>query len=258
MKKILIIEDEQVAAQNLQRLIGEVAPEMEVLATLQTVEESVEFFSSHQSVDLVFMDIHLADGLAFHIFDKVNIECPIIFTTAYDQYALEAFKVNSIDYLLKPISKADLQRAIEKLHRLVDVNPQEEDDTKQRMQKLIELLQSQNRQYKSYFLLPQRDKLVPLQVGQIAYACVVDGITRVVSYDGTTFFLDKSLDTIASQLNPQLFFRANRQYIIAHDAIKDISIWPLSKLHITLKVPTPEKIFVSRARSAEFKAWYTA
>jgi len=268
MKKTLIVEDELIAAQNLQRLIGEVAPQMEVVGTLQTVEETVEFFNAQQPVDLVFMDIHLADGLAFHIFDQVSIDCPIIFTTAYDQYALEAFKVNSIDYLLKPIDKESLQRAIDKLHRLSESQQSVADvqmasdqptgnDQQARLQNLIELFQQQNRQYKSYFLIPQRDKLVPLQVSKIAYVYVSDGLTRLVTYDGTTHSIDKPLDAIVAQLNPQHFFRANRQFIIAHDAIKDISVWPLGKLHITLNVATPEKIIVSRARNSEFKSWYT-
>lgn len=249
----LIIEDELIAAQNLQRLITNVAPDIEIAGTLQSVEETVEYFSRPEKIDVVFMDIHLADGLAFHIFDSVNIDCPIIFTTAYDQYALDAFKVNSIDYLLKPINKEDLIRAIDKLRRNMD-NKAGTVGMEQ-IRSLMEMMQSNK--YKSYFLIQVRDKLVPLQVSDIAYIYLDDKLTRAVTFNGQSQILDKPLDAIFSQLDPTLFFRANRQYIISHKAVKDISIWPLSKLHITLSLPTPDKIIVSRARTAEFKDWYT-
>lgn len=249
----LIIEDELIAAQNLQRLITNVAPDIEIARTLQSVEETVEYFSRPEKIDVVFMDIHLADGLAFHIFDSVNIDCPIIFTTAYDQYALDAFKVNSIDYLLKPINKEDLIRAIDKLRRNMD-NKAGTVGMEQ-IRSLMEMMQSNK--YKSYFLIQVRDKLVPLQVSDIAYIYLDDKLTRAVTFNGQSQILDKPLDAIFSQLDPTLFFRANRQYIISHKAVKDISIWPLSKLHITLSLPTPDKIIVSRARTSEFKDWYT-
>lgn len=264
----IIIEDEQIAVQNLTRLLSEVMPELNVTATFQTVEETVEYFSSLNSdanrassyPDLVFMDIHLADGLAFHIFDSITINCPIIFTTAYDQYALDAFKVNSIDYLLKPISKSDLLRAIEKVKRYTASGSKTQTETPQLTPETIAALMDtmHGHKYKSHFLMPVRDKLVPLPVSNIAYVYLDEKISRVVTLDDQSFALDKPLDAIYSQLDPRTFFRANRQYIISHRAIKDISIWPLSKLHITLTVATPEKIIVSRARTSEFKDWYTS
>ncbi len=248
----LIIEDEQIAAQNLQRLIAEVEPELKVIDTLQSVEDTIEYFSQPVSVDLIFMDIHLADGIAFHIFDKATINSPIIFTTAYDQYALEAFKAGGMDYLLKPISADDLRRAVEKVQRYV--NPQKPIDQAM-VATMLDIMQP--RKFKSYFLIPVRDKLIPLKVTDIAYIYVVEKVTHIVTFDNQTHVIDKPLDAIISQLDPTNFFRANRQYIISHQAVKDISIWPLSKLHITLTVPTPEKIIISRARTSEFKNWYT-
>lgn len=253
--KALIIEDEHIAAQNLKRLLTEVAPHIQVSDIFQSVEETVEYFNHKPDVDIVFMDIHLADGLAFHIFDQTTINCPIVFTTAYDQYALDAFKVNSIDYLLKPINKDDLARAIQKLNILTTDTSQPNALSPETIASLMEMMQQHK--YKSHFLIPVRDKLIPLPVKEIAYICLDDKITRAVTFDGQTHLLDKPLDTIFNQLNPAHFFRANRQYIIAHSAIKDISIWPLSKLHITLTVPTPEKIIIPRARTTEFKEWYT-
>ena len=256
--KTLIIEDERIAAENLQRMISQHTPQLEVCGILQSVEEAVEYFSHSETPDLVFMDIHLADGLAFHIFDSVTIHCPIIFTTAYDQYALQAFQVNSIDYLLKPISPDDLKRAINKLEQLTSTNAESSSDSSISPQVIASMMEMvQHNKYKSYFLLPLRDKLVPLAIDQIAFIYVDEKLTRAVCFDGKSYAIDKPLDNIYSQLNPALFFRANRQYIIAHSAIKDISIWPLSKLHITLSVPTPDKIIIPRARAAEFKDWYT-
>lgn len=250
----LIIEDEILAAQNLQRLISEVDPSITVKGVLQTVEESVEFFSNPNDIDIVFMDIHLADGLAFLIFDSVTISCPIVFTTAYDQYALDAFKVNSIDYLLKPINKEDLSKAINKLRTLAS------NGTGSLSQKTIESLSMlvQPTKYKTHFLIPVRDKLMPLPVNDLAYVYVDEKLARLVTFDQQSYSVDKPLETIYAQLDPSRFFRANRQYIIAHKAIKDITLWPLSKLHVSLSIPTPEKIIISRARVGEFKDWYTS
>ena len=262
--KTIIIEDELIAAQNLERLLVEVDPEIEVARTLQSVEESVEYFSHTNDVELVFMDIHLADGLAFHIFDKVNIECPIIFTTAYDQYALDAFKVNSIDYLLKPIDKDGLTHALQKwgiLCHQENADSFAEDHIPEHQinpEQLMALSQSmQQKKYKSYFLIPLRDKLIPLDVNDIAYIYLDGKTSRVVTLGNESHCIDKSLDAIHSQLDPTRFFRANRQFIIAHKAVESISLWPLNKLSVSLKVTTPEKIIISRARVAEFKEWYT-
>ena len=248
----VIIEDEQIAAQNLERLLHETSPGINVVAKLQSVEESIEFFSTDNAIDIVFMDIHLADGLSFSIFDSVTITAPIIFTTAYDQYALDAFKVNSIDYLLKPINKEDLTRAMQKYHTL---EGKASKNNSENLNALIETIKKPR--YKSYFLIPVLDKLVPLNVNDIAYIYLDDKISRAVTFNGQSHALDKPLDTIFTQLDPTKFFRANRQYIIAHTAVSDITLWPLSKLHVTLNVATPEKIIVSRARVAEFKDWYT-
>ena len=253
MKNILIIEDEIVAAQHLQRTLAQLSPQFNVLAVIQSIEESVEYFSNSTSSsadpypDLCFMDIHLADGLAFHIFDQVNITCPIIFTTAYDQYALQAFKVNSIDYLLKPIGLDDLRRALDKLENLTSPPPPVP----------AAALASSFKHYRSHFLIPHLDKLVPVEISQIACLYIEDKLTRVLLLGGQQHTIDKPLDLIMEQLDPALFFRANRQYIVAHRAIKEISVWPIGKLALTLAVPTPDRIIISKARVPEFKTWYT-
>ena len=251
MKNILIIEDESIAVQNLRRLLADYAPDYSVAAVLQSIEESVEYFQQNAQPDLCFMDIHLADGLAFRIFEQTRVECPIIFTTAYDQYALQAFKVNSIDYLLKPINKDDLRRAIDKASRLI--NPVGDD----RLLSLLKMLRQQERQYQSSFLIPLADQLVPIQVANIACFYLQDKSTQILTLDGRSFTYDKPLDLVMDQVNPDQFFRANRQYIIAHAAIKEIFLWPIGKLAIRLCYPTPERIIIPKARTHDFKEWYS-
>jgi two-component system LytT family response regulator len=246
MKKIVILEDEAIAAQHLQRTLSEVKPDYKVETVLQSIEESVEYLQQQPMPDLIFMDIHLADGLSFRIFDHVQVTCPIIFTTAYDQYALEAFKVNSIDYLLKPINRDDLKRALGKMEIL-----------SRQQQQAIESLSHTMRRYRSHFLIPMRDKLIPIEVKKIACLYLEDKISRAILYDGQEQIIDKPLDVIMESLDPKLFFRANRQYIVAHGAITEIHIWPISKLALTLSVPTRERVIIPKARVNEFKQWYT-
>ena len=255
MKKVVIIEDEAIAAQRLSHLLGEVSPESTVEQVLQSVEETVEWFSAHPFPDLVFMDIHLADGNAFRIFDKVSFPCPIIFTTAYDQYALQAFKVNSIDYLLKPIGKEDLQRALDKWAIL---SGNGNDTTgNQQLDALVKMFSQQSQRYPSYFLIPVKDKLVPLAVNEIACFYLEDKVSRALTYPGKTVVIGKPLDVIAEQLDPGLFFRANRQFVVAHKAIEGITVWFGGKLRLTLSVPVPEDITISKSRVPEFREWYT-
>ena len=250
--KAIIIEDEQIAAQNLVRLIGTFSPEIEVIAILQSVEEGIEWFSENASPDLVFADIHLADGASFAIFDKVKVECPIIFTTAYDEYALKAFEVNSIDYLLKPITKEDLERAISKYNNMAA----NKTDNSELISSVIAAFTGGRNVYKSHFLIPHRDKLLPLPTKEIAFVYSENKMAKMVTFDQKTYHLDSSLDEIISQLDPVRFFRANRQYIVNHSAVKDITFWFGSKLSVNLVVNIPEKMIVSKAKVPEFKKWY--
>lgn len=251
--KAVIVEDELVASQNLARLVGMVSPDIEIIAALQSVEESIEWFSINPTPDLVFMDIHLADGPSFAIFDKVKIKCPIIFTTAYNEYALKAFEVNSIDYLLKPITKSDLERAISKYKDLTFPK----NDNSEMLTNMIAMLSEKKNVYKSHFLIPYKDKLLPLTIKDIAYFYSENKMAKITTFDQKNYHLDSSLEEIMSQLDPAKFFRANRQYIVAHKAIKDISFWFGNKLSVNLLIPTPEKIIVSKARVPDFKRWYT-
>lgn len=246
--KTLIVEDEVLAAQALSKLLGEVSPEAEVLGVIETIEESIEWIENNDMPDLIFMDIHLADGSSFSIFDRVDVTCPIIFTTAYDEYALKAFEVNSIAYLLKPINKKDLRQAMEKYKTLVVDRTQ--------MKKFMTQMEPRQKQYRSCFLMPERDKLVPLLVSNIAYIYIESKTVRMVTYEHKNYYMNVTLDELMDMLNPELFFRANRQFIVARPAIKDISVWFGSKLSINLSVEVPEKIIISKAKVSEFKNWF--
>jgi len=252
--KAVIVEDEIVAAQNLQRIIGQLANDIEIIALLQSVEESVEWFTLNQAPDLVFMDIHLSDGSSFSIFEKVTINCPIIFTTAYDEYALKAFEVNSVDYLLKPINIKNFERAITKFRSL----SQSQTGSTESLANLLASFKQAKEVYKSNFLIPVKDKLIPLAVDKIACFYTENKMVKIITKDNQSYHMDTTLEDLIHQLDPMQFFRANRQYIVSHNAIKDISIWFGSKLSINMTVEVPEKIIVSKARVSEFKAWYTA
>lgn len=250
--KAVIIEDEIMAAESLRSLIAQIDDTVEIVTVLQTIEDSVEWLENNPHPDLIFVDVHLADGSSFSIFEKAEVRCPIIFTTAYDEYALKAFELNSIDYLLKPVNRNDLQRAINKYHTFKGDN-----DNYQKLLNNIVSQMSRQERYKEYFLVPERDKLVPLASKDIAYIYIDLKIVKAVSYSEKVYYMNNTLDELVNMLNPKDFFRANRQYIIAHDAVKDVSIWFGNKISINMKVPVDEKIIISKAKVAEFKKWYS-
>lgn len=247
--RALIIEDETAAARNLEAILRQVAPEVEIIGTLESVTESVDWLRENPQPDLLFMDIHLADGDSFAIFNEVEVTAPVIFTTAYDQYALEAFKVNSIDYLLKPINEADMRRALEKLQRLTQT---ERHDYRTRVQTMVSERKEQA------FLVHVRDRIIPLRHEEIAYCYTADEKVTACTYDGVVYPLDKTLENLQTVLPDADFFRANRQFIVSRRAVKEIVIWFGSRLALNLTVATPERIVISKARVPEFKAWLTS
>ncbi|MBP3331292.1 MAG: response regulator transcription factor [Tidjanibacter sp.] len=248
--RTVIIEDETAAAVNLKALLKASYPEMEVVALLESVTDAVEWFNANPAPELVFMDIHLADGNAFKIFNRITIQSPIIFTTAYDQYALEAFKVNSVDYLLKPIAADDLNRAINKLKLLGKQELSDYSDN------IAQMARTQNESHT--FLVNVRDKIVPLRSEEIAYCHTLNEHVSAYTFDNTTMPMDKTLEAIVSLLPKNSFFRANRQFIISRKAIKDISVWFGSRLAVNLIMETPERIVISKARVPEFKQWLSS
>ena len=233
---IAIIEDEIPAARLLHSMIARLRPEWDITVIPGSVEEATEWFATHPHPDLLFLDIQLADGNSFDFLSAAHPSSTIIFTTAYDQYAVRAFTVNSIDYILKPIKKQELERAFEKFKRLSGREKAEYVEQTQRY--LSARAQS--------FLIPFRDKLVPLTPDEIAYCYTADEKVSVVTFDGRSLPMDKPLDTLIALLPERDFYRANRQFIVSRRAVS-----------VNLTVKTPERIVVSKARVPDFKKWFT-
>ena len=248
--KTLIIEDETLAAKHLQSVLKEVGG-IDVIGVLESISETLEWFSSNPQPDLLFLDIHLADGSAFEIFNRVQINCPIIFTTAYDEYALKAFKVNSIDYLLKPVDADAVNNALKKLKSI-----SKSTEMNSEIQSLVDYFKKSS-SYKSHFLIPLKgDKLFPVMTSQIACFYIDSSLVKAKTFEDKVFNFEHTLDELNAMLNPADFFRANRQFIIARNAVKDIDFWFNSRLSVNLKVSVPEKIVISKARVPEFKKWF--
>jgi len=247
--KVLIIEDESRAFNALKEQLAELLPNTEIEGPIESIDEAIEYFQTQDMPNLVFMDIHLADGCAFAIFDSVDITCPIIFTTAYDQYALKAFEVNSIDYLLKPLDTNKLHRALDKFQ-----NFSKNDINREQILKLIESLH-QERAYKKCLLVPKDDKLILVESEQIAFVYIDTQVIKMITTNGDIYFMNDTLEDIYRQLDPQQFYRANRQQIINRNTIKDISTWFGNKILVNLKISTNEKVTISKGRAAKFKKW---
>lgn len=248
--KAVIVEDEALAARNLHTILDETGT-VEVVARLESITDTVEWFATNQQPDILFLDIHLADGSAFEIFGMTKVSCPVIFTTAYDEYALKAFKVNSIDYILKPVDASSVQKALNKFTNLTSGLSIKSD-----VQNLIATFKKAST-YKTHFLIPAKgDKLIPLQSSDIAFIYIDASIVKTRTFDDLTYRIDNTLDELADMLDPKDFFRANRQYIISRKAIKDIDLWFNSRLSVNLKITSPGKIILSKARIPEFKQWF--
>ena len=246
--KTLIIEDEKAALRNLKAAMKEVDADFDIVGETDSVTDTLEWFASHPMPELVFMDIHLADGSAF------GISCPIIFTTAYDEYALQAFRVNSIAYLLKPIDSTDLQKAVDKLNLFGNIGTSSQPTTD--LQAVMRALKREE-SYKTHFLVPVKgDRFVPVSVEQISYFYIDEGAVKAVTLSGETFLFQQTLDELAEQLNPRQFFRANRQYIVAHKAVTGVSLWFGGRMVLQLTPPTDEKVLISKARVPAFREWF--
>ncbi len=249
--KVVIVEDELAASENLTFLLKNIQPEIEVLAVLDSVRAAVAYFSKPNEAVLVFMDIHLADGISFEIFDKVRIEIPVVFTTAYDQYALKAFKVNSIDYLLKPIDEDELSKALQQFKLKV----KQEKNVDDPMIGLLSFIKAKTKTFKTTYLVSQRDQLIPIKTADIAYLYIDLGIVKAVTKDNYTYVIDEKLEDIENDLNPENFYRVNRQFIVRRDAIVNINYYFNSKLIVNVTPTFEERIVVSKAKSSEFKQW---
>ncbi|MEM8567068.1 MAG: LytTR family DNA-binding domain-containing protein [Bacteroidota bacterium] len=251
---VLIVEDEQLAVERLEKLIRDYDPSINVLYTVDTVNEAAAFMSSHQDrLDLVFLDIQLADGKSFEIFGKINYSKPVIFTTAYDEYALKAFKLNSIDYLLKPIKYEELDAAINKFKEL-SKNSGSQPVVDNEL--LMSILQKGERSYKQRFVVKFGSRIQFKKSDEIAYFYAEDKICYLISStSGKRYVIDHTLEELDDQLlNPGKFFRINRQYIICIDSVKEIKSRD-NRLEVLLSVPSDGLLTVSRGRTSDFKDW---
>ncbi|OQP58075.1 hypothetical protein A3860_07030 [Niastella vici] len=249
---IAIIEDEEMAVQQLKARLQQVVPDADFVAIIDTVEEAVNWLNTRPTVDVIFLDIHLADGSCFAIFQQCRIDIPVIFTTAYDQYAIKAFEVNSIDYLLKPVRPERLQQAIEKFRRLTTRN--QLIITEQQLQLItLELTKAPN--YKRHFLIPYKDRLIPVQTDEFAWFEIKGGVVRGITFDKKHWLLEESLDELAEVVSPACFYRANRQFLISRKAIREIEYYFNGRFCLHL-MPNPEEpVLISKAKAGNFREW---
>ena len=244
---VLIVEDETAAATNLKALLLQIDPSIRIEAVIETVVETVRWVKDNPLPDLIFMDIHLADGLAFKIFEQVDIVAPVVFTTAYDEYALEAFRVSSIDYLLKPVTLSSLEHALNKFFLF---NPAEREEHIQRTNSAIK-----NRCEVRKLLIMLADKFYPLSIDDIYYFYTAREKVTAYTFDGKKHPVDRTLDTLGEQLDQRFFFRANRQFIISRKSIRDVNLWLGNRLSVNLLLPVPERIIISKVKTPIFKKW---
>ncbi len=248
--KILIFEDERLASERLIEILNDIRPGIEVLSSIKSVEAGIMWLQSHDAPDLIISDIQLLDGTSFEIFSEVKVECPVIFTTAYDQYAIKAFEVNSVDYLLKPIQEEKLKAAVEKAEAKAADGGSGIDITQ-----IKDLLQENRQDFKSRFLTKVGQKIRAIPVEKIAYFFTRDKLTYIVTFENQKYPLDHTLEEIDGMLNPRQFFRINRKFIVHFDSVKDIHPYFKGRLKLGLEPMIDEEIVISSEKTPSFKKW---
>jgi two-component system response regulator LytT len=247
--KIVIIEDEKWTAEDLADTIIQVEPESQIVAVLQSVKEAVAYFKNNASPDLIFSDIQLGDGLSFEIFSTVNMNTPVIFCTAFDEYALRAFKANGIDYLLKPFTPESVQAALTKFHHLRNSVPNDS-----YFQSFIKEITSQYQPKASAILVYYKDMILPVKVDDIALFYVENEITHLLTFDNKTYYPKNNLDELEKMTGSD-FFRANRQCLLNRKSVVNASSYLSRKLSVTVSVPFDPIITISKEKTPQFLAW---
>lgn len=252
--KVLLLEDEEPASKRLEKMLKEAVPEIEILNTIVSVSSGIRWLTENPAPDLIISDIQLADGLSFEVFKAVPTMCPIIFTTAFDQYAIEAFKVNSIDYLLKPIKKDSLEAAISKYKKLAGTK--QAANSFSDISKLLEAMSGNTpKQFKNRFVVKYGEHLKTINISEAAYFYTEDKINFITTNEGRRYIIDYNLDSLETMLDPAVFFRINRQYIISINAIAEMFSYSKSRVLIKLNPAAKHETIVSTERSGEFKNW---
>ncbi|WP_053404621.1 LytTR family DNA-binding domain-containing protein [Persicobacter sp. CCB-QB2] len=255
MTKVLIVEDEMPSARKLQTFISQIRPDYEVVNILESVKETVDFLTETE-VDLIFLDIHLADGNSFSIFDQLEVHCPIIFTTAFDEYALQAFTQYAVDYLLKPLSRGKLLEAIEKYEKMFGGRTAQEGSSNLNYHQLSELIQSGKPiEYKQRFMVYYRETIRTVSVEEIAYFFAESKSVFLMTREGQYYDINYTLDQLEQELDPKNFFRANRKFLIMIDAVKEASAYSKGKLKLFMAPEAPSEVFISAEKATRFKQW---
>ena len=249
--QLILIEDEAAAAKRLQKMIEAIDPEVEILEVIDSVEDAIAYLAEQDSPDLIFMDIHLADGSSFEIFQEVAVSCPVIFTTAYDQYAVQAFKVNSIDYLLKPIKEEELAHAWQKFLRLHESGTAPQLD----VAALLSSLPEAEKSYQKRIVIRYGQHIKAIEIAQAAYFFIESKVTLMRTHAGKDYPVDFNLDQLEGILDPAQFFRINRKCIVNIEAIDQMFSYSKSRVRILLKPNFTEEAIVSSERSSHFKKW---
>jgi len=247
---ILIIEDEVHAARELQRIVQKIDQRITVQAIIDNVEEGIVFLSSKAQPDLIFSDIQLADGMCFEIYDHVEVKSPIIFCTAYDQYLLEAFETNAVSYLLKPITEEKVANALHKFEQL-----KEAFEPRKAFAAIEQLSQQLKNPYKATLLVDQREKIIPLPAKDIAFFYLDNTLINIFTLHHQHYYISTSLDELERSLDPDLFYRANRQFIVNRNAITDVERFFSRKLVLHLHIKPPETLLISKAKASDFLRW---
>jgi two-component system, LytTR family, response regulator LytT len=249
--KVLILEDESLASEKLENMLRELDPSTEIVSKLQSVAAAIEWLQNNPHPDLIVSDIRLLDGLSFEIFQHVKTDKPIIFTTAYDQYAIKAFEVNSIDYLLKPVQKEKLRASLDKLRNLSSQKQSIAIDYNE----VLKLIKSAQSEYKSRFMVRLGQKIVAVPADKIAYFYSENKLTFIVTKDAKKLPLDQALEELIDVLDPRTFFRINRQFIVTFDSIAEIHPYFKGRIKLTLSPKSDDEVVISSERTPEFKKW---
>ena len=245
--KVIILEDESRAASYLERLLAKVAPEMVIAANIESVRNGIKYLKDNPMPDLIISDIQLADGLSFEIYNQVNVTCPIIFTTAYDHYAIEAFKTSGIDYLLKPIEEERLKQAIEKVKHF---------SPGFLVEKILSITNpASEKNYKWRFMVKVGDKIKSIPMEEVLIFYSQEKATYIYTTDKRTYTIDYTLDQLEPLVNPAVFFRINRKYIVSIDACTNILAWTNSRLRLKIEGIADQDIIIARERVQDFKNW---
>lgn len=247
--KIVVIEDEFAAANQLKYVFNQINADYEILAIIETVKEAIQWFTANESPDLIFSDIQLADGISFEIYEQVKINAPIIFITAFDEFAIRAFKLNSVDYILKPLDTDSLRFAVEKFNNQSLIK-------QETLRELIKQQAFSQKNYRKSFLVRYRDKLLPIKSSEFAYFFIENGLVFGQLFDGRKYILDFKLEDLENQLDPQEFVRANRQFILSRESILAIEPYINSRVLVKTSPKSPYEAIISKEKVTSFKKWF--